>query len=239
MAPPSGSRLYHDEQYSARALDWDTAVSSFDKIRRVWPAIEGPLDILDIGCGSGSVSKCLVERGHRVHGIDIMQEAVRRARENGIDALLCDVDAGPTPYQGGSFDAILMLDVLEHVWQPLSLLREAGRLLRETGFAIICIPNHFDLIQRWRILRGAGNVHYTESHEFEAWDFDHIRFFTVRQIHQLVDAAGFRADGVRYLRMPRYPRVLQNRIGERLYQRYPSLLSGAVVMRLRPTSSQR
>ena len=231
----SGSYLYHQEQYSRREFEWDAANSDFSKIQRVWPTIDGPLDILDVGCGSGSVSKRLLEEGHRVAGVDIMEEAVRRARQMGVQATVCDIDSGPTPFESASFDSVLMLDVLEHIWQPLQVLTEAQRLLRKRGFAIISIPNHFDLVQRWQIVRGGGNVHYAancEGRQFHAWDYYHIRFFTVREIYDLVKAAGLRVDKASYLRLPQWPSVLKNRIGEQLCYRFPSLLSSSVILRL-------
>lgn len=93
--------------------------------------------ILDIGCGTGGVLEHLHDFGE-AHGIDPSPEAAGYSRERGLSvALASGLDL---PFADRSFDAVLALDVIEHVDDDVGLLREARRVLRPGGIAVITVP---------------------------------------------------------------------------------------------------
>jgi SAM-dependent methyltransferase len=98
------------------------------------------------------------------------------------------------PFPDRSFDLIVCKDILEHLLEPLLVLREAMRLLRDDGTIIISVPNHFYWPMRLRLLFGKGIIwrgvvtdHGAANHE---WDYMHIRFFTYKGFRKFLDAAG-------------------------------------------------
>lgn len=187
-------KQYYNTSYSRSQLDLDERGNSFSKISDLWKETNSQMRILDIGCGSGSVSGELVKRGHKVFGLDIMTEAVARAQKRGISAEIYDVNTTPLPFEEGFFDCILALDILEHLFRPLALLRDMNRMLSPKGFAIVLLPLHFDIRQRLRILFGNGIVlyeHLSYNPALVSWDYFHIRFYTLKEAEEFIRAGGF------------------------------------------------
>jgi SAM-dependent methyltransferase len=185
---------YYNDNYAKSQLDFDERSNSFSKIAALWRETKSQMRILDLGCGAGSVSGELVKRGHEVYGLDIMREAVDRARKRGIRAETFDINSVPLPFKDGFFDCILALDILEHLFQPLSLMREMNRALSPTGYAIVFLPLHFDIRQRLRVLVGKGILLYEHlwyNPNLVSWDYFHIRFYTLEEAERFVRAAGF------------------------------------------------
>jgi len=185
---------YYNESYAKTQLDLDERSNSFSKIDSLWKETRRQMRILDIGCGSGSVSHELVKRGHEVYGLDIMKEAIVRAKQRGIRAEIHDLNNLPLPYQDGFFDCVLALDILEHLFDPLSLLQEMKRILSERGYAIVFLPLHFDIRQRLRILSGKGILLYEHlwyNPNSVPWEYFHIRFYTLREAQAFISAGGF------------------------------------------------
>ncbi len=110
---------------------------------------EGP--VLDIGCGDGLVLSLLAEKGIESRGIDISSEAVRKCHERGLRAEIFD-PSKPLPFNDNTFETVLLLDVLEHVYEPTLLLAEAVRISRNA--VIISVPNFSSLPARIQVLRG-------------------------------------------------------------------------------------
>ena len=98
-------------------------------------ADSGP--VLDLGCGTGGVLAHLGAFG-RAYGIDPSAEAAGFCRERGLPvALGSGMDL---PFADEAFGAVLALDVIEHVEDDVAILREARRVLRPGGVAILTVP---------------------------------------------------------------------------------------------------
>jgi SAM-dependent methyltransferase len=195
-----------------------------------------------MGCGAGSVSHELVQRGHEVYGLDLMEEAVRRAQQRGLIAQVYDLNIVPLPFRDGFFDCVLALDILEHLFDPLAILREIKRILGADAYTIIFLPLHFDIRQRLRILTGKGIIlyeHLVYDPGCVSWEYFHIRFFTLEEVEQFVAAAGFFVERRIYrpmvthdLRWP-FKLFLNSRTGSFLAPRLPSLFASGMNMVLR------
>ena len=104
--------------------------------------------VLDVGCGVGTVSLELQDRGFEVYGIDFSSVAIEKAREKGVNAIECDVDGNGIPFEDGYFDVVWAGDVVEHVFDPMFLLEEISRVLKTTGKVLISTPNDMNLYRR-------------------------------------------------------------------------------------------
>ncbi|MFC4015015.1 class I SAM-dependent methyltransferase [Nonomuraea purpurea] len=137
---------------------WDAAAASFDEeadhglrdpqVRSAWaerlrswlPA--APADVLDLGCGTGSLSLLLAEQGHRPVGVDLSPLMVERARQKlvaaGFDAVMAVGDASdPSPQAGTSFDVVLSRHLLWTLPDPEAALRRWIGLLRPGGRLVL------------------------------------------------------------------------------------------------------
>lgn len=93
--------------------------------------------ILDLGCGTGGVLAHLGELGNAL-GVDPSPEAAGYCHERGLSvALGSGMDL---PFPDETFDAVLALDVIEHVEDDVALLREARRVLRPGGVVVLTVP---------------------------------------------------------------------------------------------------
>jgi len=102
--------------------------------------------VLDLGCAGGFMSEALAARGAQVTGIDPAEEAIAAARAHaGQSGLSVSYDIGvgeALPYEDQSFDAVVCVDVLEHVADLQQVIREIARVLRPQGLFL------FDTINR-------------------------------------------------------------------------------------------
>ncbi|MER7184992.1 class I SAM-dependent methyltransferase [Streptomyces hyaluromycini] len=135
----------------AVSVDWDAEAARFDEepdhglgapeVRAAWaerlrawlPA--RPADVLDLGCGTGSLSLLAAEQGHRVTGVDSSPAMVARARAKlaGRDAVFLLGDAAAPPVGERLFDTVLVRHVLWSLPDPARVLRHWRGLLRPGG----------------------------------------------------------------------------------------------------------
>ena len=147
------------------------------------------LNVLDVGCGDGTVSRLFLEAGNRVFGVDIVPEFVERAIEKGIEAKTADVTQDGLPFPEGEMDVIYAGAFIEHLYDPEFFLRECYRVLREAGILILSTPNIASLTSRLRMLFGQGPKFYTSA---LTWEFGgHIRIFTSGTLRRLLEENGF------------------------------------------------
>jgi 2-polyprenyl-6-hydroxyphenyl methylase/3-demethylubiquinone-9 3-methyltransferase len=108
-------------------------------------------DVLDLGCAGGFMAEAMALRGARVVGIDPAAEAVAAARRHAnVEGLKIQYDVGAgeaLPYAAAGFDAVVCVDVLEHVANLTRILDEVTRVLRPGGLFL------FDTINRNPISR--------------------------------------------------------------------------------------
>jgi 2-polyprenyl-3-methyl-5-hydroxy-6-metoxy-1,4-benzoquinol methylase len=146
----------------------------------------GARRLLDFGCGSGSYLKRMAALGWRVTGLDRAERVVGVARDEGCDAI-----AGSLPHPDlapASFDVITMWQSLEHVHNPLAILREALRVLVPGGTAVVAVPNFESFSSR---LFG--------EHWFGLDLPRHLTHFTRDTLREMFQAAGFRVKSIRGL----------------------------------------
>lgn len=149
--------------------------------------------VLDVGCGSGNISVFLRdERQCDVDGIEPDAERYATAAGLGVNMVGEMLDQ-PTVDTLGKYDAVLFLDVLEHIVSPFDQLELAKQLLKEDGRIIISVPNVAHWSVRLNLLRGRFNYAPTGI-----MDATHLRWFTVHTLQRLVERAGLEVDELRY-----------------------------------------
>ena len=179
---------------------WQTHLGSdtpFDPAYHTNPRIEilsflnePPGTVLDIGCGGGATGKLLKEKfpGTRVLGIEINPQAAEHAGAT-LDRVLCasvdDVDAA-RDLRGETVSTVLLLDVLEHLYDPWRALVRIRTWLAPGTRVIASVPNIRNLATLSRI--AAGDFEYEAN---GVLDITHVRFFTRATLRDLFEQTGY------------------------------------------------
>lgn len=139
--------------------------------------------VLDIGAADGSVARALVERGCTVSAVEIDPAAAHEAEQHCQRVVTADVEELDLEhaFDGVEFDAVLLLDVLEHLRDPLAVLRSVAAVVGEDGRLIISIPNVAHAAVRLALL--SGRFQYTD---LGLLDRTHLRFFDKPAVDQLL-----------------------------------------------------
>ncbi|MEV4514430.1 class I SAM-dependent methyltransferase [Dactylosporangium sp. NPDC049525] len=140
----------------ARAV-WDAHAATFDDeadhglrdpaVRAAWATLlsaalpAAPVSVVDLGCGTGSVSVLLAEAGHRVYGLDasagMLDVARDKAGRHGVTVPLVLGDAADPPFAAASFDVVLARHVLWALPDPAAVLARWSALLRPRGRLVL------------------------------------------------------------------------------------------------------
>lgn len=150
-------------------FDWHEQPGYFRDVTRHFSPDDA---ILDVGCGTA----WLAEHFDDYTGIDGSPDAVAAARAKGREIALGDVGE-PLPFDDARFDGVVLKDLLEHVPDPVAVVRETRRVLRPGGLVFASSPD----AQRW------------------VWnDYTHRRPFTRRSFRLLFADQGFDVRRVGY-----------------------------------------
>lgn len=132
--------------------------------------------VLDLGCGDGDLLYRLAkEKGCRVQGIEIEEEAIYRCVEKGLSVLHGDIDSGLSDYGDNSFDYVVLNQSFQQVKRPEAVLREALRVGRQT---IVSFPNFAYFSARFQMFF-LGRTPVTPSLPHEWHDTPNLHFLSI------------------------------------------------------------
>jgi SAM-dependent methyltransferase len=137
--------------------------------------------LLDVGAAHGYLARELHSRGFQVTAIEASPVLAEEAAKHCDELLLLDLD-GPLPAFREPFDVMIFGDVLEHLKNPLAVLRQLAAGLKEGGAVIVSVAN---LYIRLSLLFGRFNYQ-----DRGILDRTHLRFFTRKTFLELLMAAG-------------------------------------------------
>jgi SAM-dependent methyltransferase len=158
------------------------------KYRCVAELLAGRADVLELGCATGYFSDVLRSRGHDVVGLEIDKAAVESCRARGLITYATDLSAADPlrPVHGRRFDAVIAMDVVEHLADPRGLLDAVHDALRPDGCLILTGPNVAYWAVRLRLLFGRWTYERAG-----VMDETHLRWYTRRTWQDLLEARGF------------------------------------------------
>ena len=152
--------------------------------------------VCEFGCGAGGFARAVRKSNPSVYyvGIELVSEQLARAKDVLDLAINYNLDHPTDWLQNtdlhaalpmGSFDHVIFGDVLEHLYDPQSVMDQAVFRLAPGGSALVCIPN----VQHWSVFAqlALGTWPRQDSGLF---DRTHIRWFTLHDMLQLLERAG-------------------------------------------------
>ncbi len=135
--------------------------------------------VLDVGCGDAGVLIAFAEQGARAAGIELDEKSLARGRiraeEHGVDVDLRSGVAERLPWEDGSFDLVILDNVLEHVRDRERTLQEIRRVLRPGGLLYLVTPKPFSVYSLW------NDPHYDLAglvlmpRRVQIWYFERVR----------------------------------------------------------------
>jgi len=146
--------------------------------------------LLDVGCATGSFLSVARARGWECRGVEVSAFAAARARER----TGCDVFCGKledAPFDSGSFDAITMWDLLEHLPDPLRGIETARRLLKPGGLLLVNTPNENSLLRQLARLLYRGSGGRITAPVNRLYHRYHLYYFAAETLGVLFRRGGF------------------------------------------------
>ena len=149
--------------------------------------------ILDVGCGNGSMARCLEAKGFEVWGCEWDAAGVEIAnRGNPGRFMRWDLNDSCENFPWNSFEAVISSEVIEHLFLPRGLFRLAQRVLLPGGLLVVTTPYHGYLKNLALCLAGKWDRHHDVRH-----DGGHIKFFSLSTLGRMMSEEGFRPIGWR------------------------------------------
>jgi len=176
---------------NVREVSYTTARS--DVFEMVPPDAMG---ILDVGCSNGMLGRSLraALAGRTVCGVEFDAKFADEASSHldyVVNADLNELD-WEKAFAGRSFDCMIFADVLEHLKEPQQCVSNALQYLRPGGSIVVSLPNIRHVSALWAIyLQGSF-----PRRDRGIFDRTHIRWFTIRDAHDLLAGQGFKVSAM-------------------------------------------
>jgi ubiquinone/menaquinone biosynthesis C-methylase UbiE len=157
----------------------------FREIRKLIEPTNGP--VLDIGCADGVFTKVIYDqsKAKELIAVDALASSIEWAQEHwksvpGLSFSVAEAEA--LPFKDNTFTAAFLMEMLEHVFEPVTVLREVRRVLKPGGYAVILVPSEnllFKVIWYfWTKFRGS------------IWDGTHLHQYSGGLLPSIVREAG-------------------------------------------------
>ena len=179
--PDELAKVYERYVYDDRDLDavppfildlLGDVIATFEKHRQTGR-------LLDVGFGQGALLAVAQKRGWRTYGIEASEAAVEQGRKHGVGELVLG-DFVDAVWSDGTFDVIVMTELIEHLTSPRAFLQKARALLRPGGVLYLTTPHGYGL--SGRICGGEWSV---------LGPPEHLQLYSVDSMRRVLFDAGF------------------------------------------------
>ncbi len=176
---PYGIQQNRNSPFQQRRIE-----QTVDLVNKARAAIEGQVEILDIGCGEGHLTEEIrksVENAE-ITGVDYSLSAIEYAHKYFPHIHFDVADVYEMPYAPQFFDIVVCNDLWEHVPDPLFLLQKISMILKPNGYLIISTPSRYRFENILNILRGRA-IRFMSS--------KHVTEYSVGQIKEQLNYGNF------------------------------------------------
>jgi len=208
-----------------------------NKFNKFYPYIKNYLKniekikVLDVGGGEGHLLDLFLKKlkedfnngpyiNSEFHMVDISKRQVEMAKEKGYNAIIYDISKG-FPYDDESFDIIFVSEVIEHIFDTTTFLKECNRILKKDGIMVLTTPNIASIGNRINLLffgKRPGCIDCKLENSS-----GHIRAFDINDIESLLNLAKFRIIKITGLKVNLRNSKQYNNINLKLGDVFPTL----------------
>jgi methionine biosynthesis protein MetW len=215
------SQAFHAANFTGTAIDYErywrerAAGAVQPRFEIIAAGVSSRESLLDVGCGDGALLAYLRDRrGVQGIGLDVSQEAVSRARARGVDASHGTLSTLGND-TGGIFDHVVMSEVVEHVADAETLVRDGWARARRSLW--LTFPNIAYFPHRLRLACGRFPMQWVR------FPGEHLRFWSVPDFREWLEGLG----------LPPAAMVPSNGLTlARLHRVWPNLFANQVVVRI-------
>lgn len=172
---------------------WDVAGEAGSHAYLLAPVIAelermGARRVLDLGCGNGTFTARLHGAGYEVTGVDHSSSGIALAQRQypGIAFALHDLHDELPAAHAGKYDAVVAVEVIEHLLLPRRLMAAATAALRAGGGLVVTTPYHGYLKNLALAVTGKFDEHWAPLR-----DYGHVKFFSRRTLTTLFEEFGY------------------------------------------------
>jgi len=176
--------LAHPRQDMVRARACDPTRTRYRFARELLPPASPGAALVDVGGGAGEFCKIARELGYTTTLLDGNVRSVEAERQLGFSAVRADLTYPLASVPDQSFDAVVSLEVIEHIVTAELLLGEMARVLKPDGVMVLSTPN-FGFIKDRLVYLSGGDA------KEEGY---HFRFYTRRKLASMVRNAGLKVE---------------------------------------------
>ncbi len=165
------------------------------KVKLILKLVEGK-KVLDVGCGSGLLSKTLLTKGYNVTVIDNDSKAIEIAKKKGINGFVADINTWQTQEK---FDCVILGDVLEHIEDDKLAMRKIREMLEPNGCIVVNVPAYQSLFSKHDAALG------------------HKRRYSNIELESKLQDSGFRIEKLRHWNLLALPITVSIKISKKDY----------------------
>ena len=182
---PDLARLQQGGEAAEREREWLRRTVHADFIHWAPTHQGGPCTVLEVGSGTGDLLASFVAAGWAATGLEPAAEVAAACRARGLDVHPATLEQFVETNPGSDPDVVILRLVLEHVRDPIALLRTVHACLRDGGLVIVEVPNDFNALQEAA----------RRKHDLDAWWVaapDHLNYFDFTSLGEILERVGFR-----------------------------------------------
>lgn len=189
------SEDYENHPYFDQSIDQEKIIGSerlgnFERGFALLESLSTKGRFLDVGSGSGAVVGIAGRRGWDAEGVEMSPGLAQKSAERYGAIVHCGTfEAVEIP--PASFDVLTFWDIIEHVVDPVSVIRRARDLLKDNGLVLFCTPDE----SSW--LAGLGHLLYRFGYKYPALALhpeNHTYFFERGNFQNILEASGFEVE---------------------------------------------
>lgn len=176
--PTESELAAHYEGYGRNDYLSPVTIKRYHEILDSFEKYRNTNNILDLGCGIGYFLEIAKQRGWTVYGTEYTEKAVDICTGKGIH--MHQGVLNPASYSGIEFDIVTSFEVIEHINNPISEIKNINQILRKGGVFYFTTPN-FNALERYLLGDDYSEICYPE----------HLSYYTKSTAHKLLTSYGF------------------------------------------------